>query len=181
MAQVPDKYITLIEEGVLSAMELGIVEGFPVVDVKVTVFDGSYHDLDSNEMAFRFASSIAFKDAAKRARPVVLEPIMAVKIEMPSELSAAIQHEVRRYRGRVERATVASGFAEIDAMLPLSELLPMTSSGLAAFPMEFAGYEAVRSKGSSDEDGSGAMVNKPNDPGPRNRSAMARRPPSAQS
>ena len=150
------------------------------MDVKATAFDGSYHDVDSNEMAFKFAGSIAFKEAAKKAHPVVLEPMMAVKIAVPSDLAAAIQHEVRSHRGRVEHAAVASGSAEIEAVIPLSELLAMASSGLAVFPMEFAGFEAVQSDGGSGEDGSGVIVGRPNDPRLGNRSAMARRPPSGE-
>ena len=86
---VPNEYIKPIEEGVRNAMELGVLAGFPVVDVKATAFDGSYHDVDSNEMAFKFAGSIAFREAAKKALPVVLEPMMAVKIAVPSDLVAA--------------------------------------------------------------------------------------------
>jgi hypothetical protein len=79
---VPNEYVNSIEQGVLGAMELGILEGFPVVDVKVTLYDGSYHEADSNEMAFKFAGATAFKEAAKKASPVLLESMMAVEIEV---------------------------------------------------------------------------------------------------
>jgi elongation factor G len=171
---VPNKYIKSIEKGVLGAMEMGILAGFPVVDVKVTLCDGSYHEGDSNEMAFKFAGSIAFKEAARKASPVVLELVMAVEIEVPEELTSAIRSEIQTHRGRVENRLTANGFSEIKAVVPLSELLASSSRGLAEFPMEFAGYEAVRDNGSSDENGSGVTANRPNDPRPGNRSAMAR-------
>jgi elongation factor G len=158
-------------------MELGILEGFPVVDVKVTLYDGSYHEADSNEMAFKFAGATAFKEAAKKASPVLLEPMMAVEIEVPEELTAAIRSEIQTHRGRVENKLAANGFSEIKAVVPLSELLASSSIGLTEFPMEFAGYEAVRDNGSSDENGLGVTANKPNDPRPGSRSAMAQRPP----
>jgi elongation factor G len=153
-------------------MELGILAGFPMVDVKVSLFDGSYHDVDSNEMAFKFAGSIAFKEAAKKASPVLLEPIMAIEIEVPEELAAATRREVYAHRGRIESHVIANGLSEIKAMVPLSELL-VSSSGIAVCPREFAAYEVVRDRGSSD-DASGVIANRPNSPRPRSRSEMAR-------
>jgi len=91
---VPKEYIKPIDQGVQGTLELGILAGFPIVDVKVTLYDGSYHEFDSNEMAFKFAGSIAFKEAARKAHPVLLEPVMAVEIEVPEELGAAIRREV---------------------------------------------------------------------------------------
>ena len=170
---VPSEYIHSIDQGIQTAMRQGVLAGIPVVDVKVTLYDGSFHETDSNPMAFTFAGSIAFKEAAKRASPVLLEPMMAIEIEVPQELAPATRHEVYRHRGRIESNVTANGFSEIKAVVPLSELL-VSSSGIAVFPMEFAGYEALRDSGSSDENGSGVTANKPNGPRPNRRSEMAR-------
>lgn len=161
---VPEKYIGPIDQGVQGALELGVLAGFPIVDVKVTLYDGSYHEVDSNEMAFKFAGSIALKEAARKAHPVLLEPVMAVEIEVPEELGAAIRREVHGHRGRIERQRNANGFSEVDAIVPLSELLDPASTGLAHFPMAFAGYEAVFDNGPSPDDGIGVTANKPNYP-----------------
>ena len=173
---VPSKYIDSIDQGIRAAMKQGVLAGFPVVDVKVMLYDGSYHETDSNPMAFTFAGSIAFKEAAKKASPVILEPMMSIEMEVPEELVAATRHEVNSHRGRIESSVTASGFSQIKAVVPLSELL-VSSSGIAVCPMEFAGYEAVRGSGSSDENGSGVPANKPNGPRPRRRSEMARPAP----
>jgi elongation factor G len=173
---VPSKYIDSIDQGIRAAMKQGVLAGFPVVDVKVMLYDGSYHETDSNPMAFTFAGSIAFKEAAKKASPVILEPMMSIEMEVPEELVAATRHEVNTHRGRIESSVTASGFSQIKAVVPLSELL-VSSSGIAVCPMEFAGYEAVRESGSSDENGSGVPANKPNGPRPRRRSEMARPAP----
>jgi elongation factor G len=164
---VPNEYVKAVEQGVLSGMELGILAGLPVVDLKVTLYDGSYHETDSNEMAFKFAGSIAFKEAARKASPVLLEPVMAVAIDVPEELTAAIRAEIQNRRGRVENMQIADGFSEIRAIVPLSELLASSSMGLAECPMEFAGYEVVRDNGSSTDDSSEVAANKPNHPRPR--------------
>lgn len=171
--KIPKEYIKPIDEGVQSALELGVLAGFPIVDVKVTLYDGSYHEADSNEMAFKFAGSIAFKEAARKAHPVLLEPVMAVEIEVPEELGAAILREVHGHRGRIERQRTVDGFSEIEAIVPLSELLDSASTGLAQFPMEFAGYEAVSDRGPSTDSGIGVTANKPNHPRPRRRSDAA--------
>ena len=131
---VPSAYIKPIEQGVLFAMEMGILRGFPVVDVKVTLCDGSYHQADSNEMAFKFAGATAFKGAAKKASPALLEPMMAIEVEVPEELTTAIQREIGAHRGRIESKLTANGFGEINAVVPLSELLASSSGDLPSFP-----------------------------------------------
>ena len=173
---VPNEYIDSIDQGIRAAMKQGVLAGFPVVDVRVTLYDGSYHETDSNPMAFTFAGSIAFKEAAKKASPVLLEPMMAIEIEVPEELAAATRHEVYAHRGRIESSVTANGFSEIEAVVPLSELL-VSSSGIAMCPTAFAGYEAVRDSGSSDENGSGVTANKPDGPRPGRRSEIARPDP----
>ena len=142
----------------------------------MTLYDGSYHETDSNPMAFTFAGSIAFKEAAKKASPVILEPMMSIEMEVPEELMAAARQEVNTHRGRIESSVTANGFSQIKAVVPLSELL-VSASGIAACPMEFVGYEAVRDNGSSDENGAGVTANKPNGPRPGRRSEMARPDP----
>ena len=127
------KYIGPIDQGVQGALELGVLAGFPIVDVKVTLYDGSYHEVDSNEMAFKFAGSIALKEAARKAHPVLLEPVMAVEIEVPEELGAAIRREVHGHRGRIERQRNANGFSEVDAIVPLSEPLDTSFYGSCSF------------------------------------------------
>lgn len=172
-ASVPSEYIRSIDQGIQAAMSQGVLAGFPVVDVKVTLYGGSFHETDSNPVAFTFAGSIAFKEAAKKASPVLLEPMMAIEIEVPQELVPATRHEVYRHRGRIESNVTANGLSEIKAVVPLSELL-VSSSGIAVCPMEFVGYEAVRDGGTPDENGSGVTANKPNGPRPNRRSEMAR-------
>lgn len=174
---VPKEYIEPIDQGVQGAMELGILAGFPVVDVKVTLFDGSHHERDSNAMAFKFASSSAFKEASKKASPVLLEPVMTVEIEVPEQLTAAVCREVYGHRGRIEHQSTVDRFSEIMAIVPLSELLNLASTGLAEFPMEFAGYEAVSDDESSTDNGSGVTANKPNYPRPWTRFDAARPEP----
>ena len=173
---VPSKYISSIDQGIQAAMRRGVVAGFPVVDVRVTLYDGSYHETDSNATAFTFAGSIAFKEAAKNATPVLLEPMMAIEIEVPQELSAATRNEIHLHRGRVESSVTGNGFSEIRAVVPLSELL-VSDSGIAVCPMEFVGYEAIQDNGSSDESGPGVTASKPNGPKPSRRSEMARPDP----
>lgn len=173
---VPSEFIRSIDQGIQAAMRQGVLAGFPVVDVRVTLYDGSYHETDSNAAAFTFAGSIAFKEAAKKANPVLLEPMMAIEIEVPEELSAATRSEIYAHRGRVESNLTENGLSEIRAVVPLSELL-VSDSGIAVGPMEFVGYEAVQDNGFSDENGSGVTANKPNGPKPGRRSKMARPDP----
>jgi elongation factor G len=176
VGSIPSEYVDSIDKGIQAAMRQGVLRGFPVVDVKVTLYDGSYHETDSNPMAFTFAASIAFKEAAKKASPVLLEPVMAIEIDVPEELIAATRQEIYKHRGRIESNVTADGFCEIEAVVPLSELL-VSSSGISVCTMEFAGYEAVRDSGFSDENGSGVTANKPNGPRPGRQSETARPDP----
>jgi len=170
---VPSEYIEFIDQGIRAAMKQGVLAGYPMVGVRVTLYEGSYHETDSNPVAFTLAGSIAFKEAAKKANPVLLEPMMAIEIEVPEKLAAATRHEVYAHRGRIESSVTANGFGEIKAVVPLSELL-VSASGIAMCPTAFAGYEAIRDSGSSDENGSGVTANKPDGPRPGRRSEMAR-------
>jgi elongation factor G len=144
---VPKEYIKPIDQGVQGALELGILAGFPVVDVKVTLYDGSYHEVDSNEMAFKFAGSMAFKDAAKKANPVLLEPVMAVEVTVPEEFMGTIIGDINSRRGRIEGMEHVGGSQLIKAIVPLKEMfgyvndIRSSTQGRASYSMQFARYE----------------------------------------
>jgi elongation factor G len=144
---VPKEYIKPIDQGVQGALELGILAGFPIVDVKVTLFDGSYHEVDSNEMAFKFAGSIAFKEAAKKASPVLLEPVMAVEVTVPEEHMGTIIGDINSRRGRIEGMEHLAGSQVIKAIVPLKEMfgyvndIRSSTQGRASYSMQFARYE----------------------------------------
>ena len=144
---VPREYIKPIDQGVQGALELGILAGYPVVDVKVSLFDGSYHEVDSNERAFKFAGSIAFKEAAKKASPVLLEPVMAVEVTVPEEFMGTIIGDINSRRGRIEGMEHVSGSQVIKAMVPLKEMfgyvndIRSSTQGRASYSMQFARYE----------------------------------------
>ena len=144
---IPKEYIKPIDQGVQGALELGVIAGYPIVDVKVTLFDGSYHDVDSNEMAFKFAGSIAFKDAARKASPVLLEPVMAVEVTVPEEHMGTIIGDINSRRGRIEGMEHVSGSQVIKAIVPLKEMfgyvndIRSSTQGRASYSMQFARYE----------------------------------------
>ncbi len=144
---VPKEYIKPIDQGVQGALELGILAGYPIVDVKVTLFDGSYHDVDSNEMAFKFAGSIAFKEAARKASPVLLEPVMAVEVTVPEEHMGTIIGDINSRRGRIEGMEHLAGSQVIKAIVPLKEMfgyvndIRSSTQGRASYSMQFARYE----------------------------------------
>ena len=144
---VPKEYIKPIDQGVQGAIELGILAGYPLVDIKVTLFDGSYHEVDSNEMAFKFAGSIAFKEAARKASPVLLEPVMAVEVTVPEEHMGVIIGDINSRRGRIEGMEHVGGSQLIKAIVPLKEMfgyvneIRSSTQGRASYSMQFARYE----------------------------------------
>jgi elongation factor G len=144
---VPKEYIKPIDQGVQGAIELGILAGYPLVDIKVTLYDGSYHDVDSNEMAFKFAGSIAFKEAARKASPVLLEPVMAVEVTVPEEYMGVIIGDINSRRGRIEGMEHVAGSQVIKAIVPLKEMfgyvneIRSSTQGRASYSMQFARYE----------------------------------------
>jgi elongation factor G len=144
---VPKEYIKPIDQGVQGAIELGILAGYPLVDIKVTLFDGSYHEVDSNEMAFKFAGSIAFKEAARKASPVLLEPVMAVEVTVPEEHMGTIIGDINSRRGRIEGMEHLAGSQVIKAIVPLKEMfgyvndIRSSTQGRASYSMQFARYE----------------------------------------
>lgn len=146
---IPREYISPIEAGIKEAMESGVIAGYPVVDIKVTVFDGSYHDVDSSEMAFKIAGSMGFKEGAKKANPALLEPYMKVEVTIPEEYMGDIIGDLNSRRGRIEGMEAVSGSQVVRAFVPLSEMfgyatdMRSRTQGRGNYSMEFDHYEEV--------------------------------------
>jgi elongation factor G len=146
---VPREFIPAIEKGIKEAQETGVMAGYPVVDVKVTAFDGSYHDVDSNEMAFKIAASMGFKDGFRKAKPVLLEPIMKVEVVTPEEYSGDVIGDLNRRRGQIMGMEDSPSGKAVTAEVPLSEMFGYAttvrsmSQGRATFTMEFEKYMEV--------------------------------------
>jgi len=146
---VPREYVPAVDKGIREAEETGVIAGYPVVDVKVTLFDGSYHDVDSNEMAFKIAGSIGFKDGFRRAKPVLLEPIMKVEVVTPEDYSGDVIGDLNRRRGQITGMDETPAGKAITADVPLSEMFGYAttvrsmSQGRATFTMEFSKYVEV--------------------------------------
>jgi len=144
---VPKEFIKPIDQGIKEALEGGILAGYPMVDVKATLYDGSYHDVDSNEMAFKIAGSMAFKEAARRASPVLLEPVMAVEVVTPEDFAGTIMGDLSSRRGRIEGMEHRAGSQVIKAIVPLAEMfgyathMRSSTQGRAEYSMHFARYE----------------------------------------
>jgi elongation factor G len=149
---VPREYIPAVEKGLLETLPSGVLAGYPVVDVKVTLFDGSYHDVDSNENAFKMAASIAFKDGMRKANPVLLEPMMAVEVESPEDFMGNVVGDLSSRRGMIQGMEDIPGLKVIRAEVPLAEMfgystaLRSATQGRATYSMEFKHYsEAPKS------------------------------------
>jgi elongation factor G len=148
---VPREYIPAVDKGVKEALQGGVIAGYPIVDVKVAIFDGSYHDVDSNEMAFKIAGSMAFKEGFQKARPVLLEPIMKVEVVTPEEYSGDVIGDLSRRRGQIQGMEESPSGKIITAEVPLAEMFGYAttvrsmSQGRATFTMEFARYLEVPS------------------------------------
>ncbi len=146
---VPKEYIKPVDEGIREAMEGGILAGYPVEDVRAILYDGSYHEVDSSEMAFKIAGSMAFKEAAKKASPVLLEPVMSVEVVVPEEFMGTIIGDLNSRRGHIEAVEHRAGSQVIKAIVPLSEMFGYATNmrsltqGRATFSMHFARYEEV--------------------------------------
>jgi elongation factor G len=146
---IPREFIPAIDKGIKEAVDTGVIAGYPVVDVKVTVFDGSYHDVDSNEMAFKIAGSMGFKEGFRRAKPVLLEPIMKVEVVTPEEYSGDVIGDLNRRRGQILGMDESISGKAITADVPLSEMFGYAttvrsmSQGRATFTMEFTKYVEV--------------------------------------
>jgi len=146
---IPREYIPAIEKGVKEAMESGVLAGYPVVDVKATVVYGSYHEVDSSEIAFKIAGSMAFKEAMAKASPVILEPIMSLEVVTPEEFMGDVISDINRRRGRIAGQEPRGNAQVIAAHVPLAEMfgyatdLRSRSQGRATFTMQFSHYEPV--------------------------------------
>lgn len=150
---IPKEYIPAIEKGVIGAMTNGVLAGYPVVDVKVTVFDGSFHAVDSSEMAFQIAGSMAFKEAMRKCRPVLLEPVMKLEVVMPNEYLGDVIGQLQQRRARIEEIKARGATTQVvAAMCPLGEMfgyatdLRSMSQGRATYTMQFSHYEEAPSQ-----------------------------------
>lgn len=146
---IPREYIPAIEKGVREAVENGVLAGYPVVDVKVTLLDGSYHEVDSSELAFKIAGSLGFKEGAKKAQPVLLEPIMAVEVLVPKDFIGEVSGDLIARRGKIISLEMRNGGQRIEARVPLAEMfgyatkLRSQTQGRATYTMSFSHYERV--------------------------------------
>jgi elongation factor G len=147
--KIPKEYIPAIDLGIQEAMESGVLAGYPVVDIRIELIDGSYHDVDSSEMAFKVAGSMAFKEAMKRGKPKLLEPVMAVEVITPEDYLGDVMGNLNSRRGRVEHLEPLGNAQVIKAIVPLAEMfgyatdLRSMSQGRAEFTMQFERYEEV--------------------------------------
>lgn len=146
---IPREYIPAVERGIKEAIENGVLAGYPVVDVKVTLLDGSYHEVDSSELAFKIAGSIGFKEGAKKAYPVLLEPIMAVEVLVPKDFIGEVSGDLIARRGKIINLEMRNGSQRIEAYVPLAEMfgyatkLRSQTQGRATYSMRFSHYERV--------------------------------------
>jgi elongation factor G len=147
--RVPREYIPAVDQGIQEAMESGVLAGYPVVDLRVRLVDGSYHDVDSSELAFKVAGSMAFKNAMPRAQPKLLEPVMAVEVVTPEEYLGDVMGDLNARRGHVEGLEPRGNAQVIKARVPLATMfgyatdLRSTTQGRATFTMQFDRYESV--------------------------------------
>ncbi len=146
---IPREYVTPVENGIREAMLTGTLAGYPVVDAKVTLYDGSYHDVDSSEMAFKIAGSMAFKEACKSAGQILLEPVMSVEVIVPEQFMGDVIGDLNSRRGRIMGMDTRGGFQIVSAKVPLANMfgystdLRSKTQGRASYTMEFAHYEQV--------------------------------------
>jgi elongation factor G len=146
---VPKEYIPAVEKGCKEAMSNGVLAGYPMEDIDISLYDGSYHDVDSNEMAFKLAGSMAFKEGCRKARPAILEPMMKVEVEVPEDYMGDVIGDLNRRRGQINNMGDRSGNKIVDAFVPLAEMfgystdLRSATQGRATYAMEFDHYEEV--------------------------------------
>ncbi len=147
--RIPREYIPSVDAGFQDAMNVGILAGYPMVGVKATLLDGASHDVDSSEMAFKIAGSMGFKEAARKAGPVILEPVMAVEVRTPEEYMGDVIGDLNSRRGQIQSMEDAAGVKVVRASVPLSEMfgyigdLRSKTSGRAVYSMEFESYAEV--------------------------------------
>ena len=146
---IPKEYIPAVDDGIKGAMQAGVLAGYPVVDCKVTLYDGSYHEVDSSEMAFKIAASMAFREAAKKAKPVLLEPIFKVEVTVPEEYMGDVIGDISSRRGRIEGSDMNNGAVAVRGYVPLSEMfgyatdLRSKTQGRGVYVMQFDHFEKL--------------------------------------
>jgi len=146
---IPREYIPAVEKGIKEAMERGILAGYPAVDIKATLYDGSYHEVDSSEMAFKIAGSMAFREAAKKAKPVLLEPNMSIEVVSPEEYMGDVIGDLNSRRGKIQNIERRGKMQVIKALAPLAEMfgyatdLRSKTQGRATYTMQFSHYDEV--------------------------------------
>jgi elongation factor G len=146
---IPNEYIPAVDQGVQEAMAAGVLAGFPLVDLRVTLTDGSYHEVDSSEMAFKIAGSMALKEAVHKAEPILLEPVMAVEVVTPEEYMGDVIGDVNSRRGHIEKLENRGTSRIIRALVPLAEMfgyatdLRSRTQGRATYTMQFHSYQEV--------------------------------------
>ncbi len=146
---IPKNYIPSVEKGVVDAMKSGSLAGYPVVDLKITLFDGKFHAVDSSDMAFQIAGSMGLRQAMKEARPILLEPVMKMEITIPEDSMGDVIGDVNSRRGKVSGVDSLAGTHLINALIPMSEVLTYApelrsiTSGRATFTMDFSHYDEV--------------------------------------
>ena len=146
---IPKEYIPAVDSGIQGAMQAGILAGYQVVDVKVELYDGSYHEVDSSEMAFKIAGSMAFKEAMRQAQPILMEPIMKVSVIVPDEYTGTVIGDLSSRRGQIQGQEARTGTVQVDALVPLSEMFGYTSDlrsntqGRGQYSMEPHSYMEV--------------------------------------
>lgn len=146
---IPKEFIPAVDKGIQEAMQSGVMAGYPVVDLQVTLYDGSYHDVDSSEMAFKIAGSMAFKEACRKANPVLLEPIMKVEVEVPEDYMGDVIGDLNRRRGQINSMDDRMGLKLVNAFVPLAEMfgystdLRSATQGRGTYSMEFSHYGEV--------------------------------------
>ena len=147
--RIPREYIPSVDQGAQEAMEFGVLAGYPMVDVKVTLEDGAYHEVDSSELAFKIAGTAAFKEAARQAKPVLLEPVFAVEVTTPETYLGDVIGDINSRRGHIQSMEERHGDHVVNALVPLSEMfgyvgdLRSRTSGQASYSMEFHSYAEV--------------------------------------
>jgi len=146
---IPKEYIPAVEDGIIEAMQTGVLAGYPVIDLRVTLFDGSFHEVDSSEMAFKIAGSMAFKEGFAHAKPILLEPLMGVEVEIPEQYMGDVIGDLNSRRGKIEGMEAHAGVQVIKAKVPLSDMfgyataLRSKTQGRGIYTMEFSRYEEV--------------------------------------
>jgi elongation factor G len=171
--QIPAEFIEPVNLGILEAARLGILAGYEMVDFRAILYDASFHPEDSNEMAFKFAGSIALKEAARKAFPIVMEPVMSIEAEFPEKYLSSVVGGMNDRRGRIESMEHRNDSVAVQATIPLAELLRSSTYGAAGYRMRFAGYEPAPRGDWNRDNGAGVTANKPDGPRTRKGSASA--------